>query len=137
TRRSSLEATPPPIVYLPYLQSTVVFYSDFVVRTSGPPMKVLPAVRDVVRQIDPTIPLTRVATMEERMATLVAPRKFNLWLIGLFSLVAFALALVGLYGLVSEVVTARTPEIGVRLALGASRLQILRLITAESVLVTT
>jgi putative ABC transport system permease protein len=137
TRRSTLEAAPPPIVYLPYLQSTVVFYSDFVVRTSGPPMNALAAVRDVVRQIDPTVPVTRVATMDEQVATFVAPREFNLWLIGLFSLVAFALAVVGVYGLVSEVATARTPEIGVRMALGANRFRIVRLITGESVLVTT
>ena len=100
-------------------------------------MNILPAVRDVVRQIDPSIPVTRVATMDDWVGTFVAPREFNLWLIGLFSLLAFALTVVGLYGLVSEVVTARTPEIGVRLALGASRFQIVRLITGESVLVTT
>ena len=137
TRLSSLEAAPPPIVYLPNLQTTVATYSDFVVRTSGPPMEALSAVRDVVRQIDPTIPVTRVATMDEQVATFVAPREFNLWLIGLFSLVAFALTVVGLYGLVSEVVTSRTTEIGVRMALGASRFRIARLITSESVLVTT
>jgi ABC-type antimicrobial peptide transport system permease subunit len=136
TRLSSLEAAPPPIVYLPYLQSTGLSYSDFVVRTAGPPMKTLSAVRDVVLQIDPSVPMTRAAPMEDWVQTFVAPREFNLWLIGLFSLLAFALAIVGLYGLVSEIVTVRTPEIGVRMALGARRFHIIRLISGESLLVT-
>jgi putative ABC transport system permease protein len=137
TRRSSLEAAPPPLVYFSYLQSTIGFYDNFVVRTSGPPVKALPAVRDLVRQIDPTIPVTRVATMDERVAKFVVPREFNLWLIGLFSLLAFVLAVVGLYGLVSELVTERTPEIGVRMALGATQLRVVRLVIGGSVLVTT
>ncbi len=136
TRRSSLEAAPPPIVYLPYLQSTIATSSNFVVRTSGPPMKALPLVRELVRRVDPAIAVTRVATMDERVARFVVPREFNLWLIGLFSLVAFALAVVGLYGLVSELVTARTPEIGVRMALGANGLAIVRLVAGRSLIVT-
>jgi putative ABC transport system permease protein len=136
TRRSSLEATPPPIAYLPYLQTTVAFSSTFVIRTSGPAMNALPSVRNLVREIDPAIPVTRVATMDDLVAQFTAPREFNLWLIGLFSLVAFVLAVVGLYGLVSEVVTARTSEIGLRKALGASRFAIVRVITGESVVVT-
>jgi putative ABC transport system permease protein len=137
TRRSSLEAAPPPIVYLPTLQTTVLDSNTFVVRTSGPPMDVLPALRDLVRQIDPTVPLTRVETMDERVAKFVVTREFNLWLIGLFSLLAFVLALVGLYGLLSELVTERTPEIGLRMALGANGLRIVWLVAGGSVLVTT
>jgi putative ABC transport system permease protein len=135
TRRSTLEAEPPPIVYLPYLQTTVGFPNTFVVRTSGPPMDVLSAVRDVVRGMDSTIPMTDIETMDDRVEQFVVPREFNLWLIGLFSLLAFGLAIVGLYGLVSELVTERTPEIGLRMALGATRFQILWLVAGGSALV--
>jgi putative ABC transport system permease protein len=70
------------------------------------------------------------------VARFVAPRQFNLWLIGLFALLAVVLAVVGIYGLVSELVMNRTAEIGVRMALGATRTQVIRLVAGGSVLVT-
>jgi putative ABC transport system permease protein len=124
-RVSSLEVDPPPVVYLPYLQSTVATYSNFVVRTSGDPHDVVDQVKDAVRSLDPSIPVTRVATMDERVARLVAPRAFNFWLIGTFSAIALLLATVGLYGLVSEAVASRTRDIAVRMALGAGRRRVL------------
>jgi predicted permease len=136
TRRSSLEAAPPPIVFLPLEQSRIGMSTNFVLRTTGPPSAALTLVRDVVRQIDPTQAVSRVATMDERVARFVAPRQFNLWLIGLFALLAVVLAVVGIYGLVSELVMNRTAEIGVRMALGATRTQVIRLVAGGSVLVT-
>ena len=70
------------------------------------------------------------------MARLVAPRRFNLWLIGVFSAIALVLAVVGVYGLVSEAVASRTTEIGVRMALGADHLRVLRLVAGRMAAVT-
>jgi putative ABC transport system permease protein len=137
TRRSNLEAAPPPIVFLPDLQTKTMISGNFVLRTTGPPADALPLVRDLVKRIDPMLAVTRVATMEERVGKFVLPRQFNLWLIGLFSLVAFVLAVVGIYGLVSELVTNRTNEIGIRLALGATRLDVIRLVVGGTLAITT
>jgi putative ABC transport system permease protein len=135
-RASSLEADAPPIVYLPYLQSTVGTSTNYVVRTTGDPSGALSLVRDAVRSLDPLRPLTRVATMDERVGRLLAPREFNLWLTAVFSALALLLAVIGVYGLVSEAVTSRTPEIGVRMALGAGRFRVVRLVMGSVVLVT-
>jgi predicted permease len=136
-RMATLEKDAPPVVYTPYLQSTVAMASNYVVRTSGDTDQTLRQVRDVVRSIDPSLPLTRVATMDERVGRFVAPREFNFWLIAVFSAIALILAVVGVYGLMSEAVASRTTEIGVRMALGAGRLQVVRLIASRMAFVTT
>lgn len=136
-RVGSLEAPAPPMVFVPYLQSTSYTMSSFVVRTSGDPYNALPHVRDALARIDPDLAVSRVTTMDEKYARATAPRLFNAWLIGLFSLLALILAVIGVYGLISETVASRTPEIGVRMALGATRLQIARLAVGTSVLLMT
>jgi putative ABC transport system permease protein len=135
-RMSSLEAETPAVVYVPYLQSGVATFTNYVVRTAGDPRRALPLVRDAVRALDPTLAVSRIATMEQRIARAVAPRAFNLWLLGLFSLVALALAILGVYGLISESVVSRTSEIGVRMALGATRGEIVWLVLGRSLLMT-
>ena len=74
--------------------------------------------------------------MEERMSKAISPRRFNLWLIGLFSVVALVLAGCGVYGLINEAVTSRTPEIGVRVALGATRMQVIWIAVSSTMVVT-
>jgi predicted permease len=135
-RTSGLEVSPQPMVFIPLGQSTVATLSSYVVRTSGPPIAVLPLVRDAVKRLDPDVAVSRVATMEERMSKAISPRRFNLWLIGLFSVVALVLAGCGVYGLINEAVTSRTPEIGVRVALGAPRTQVIWIVTSGTILVT-
>jgi putative ABC transport system permease protein len=131
-RVGSLEAPSPPIVFMPYMQATVATYSYFVVRTSGDPYDAVPLVRHAVRSLDPEVALTGVTTLEEKLSKAIAPRLFNAWLIGLFSVIALILAVVGVYGLISETVASRTPEIGVRMALGATRRQVVRLVVGTS-----
>ena len=135
-RRTSLEATPPPVVFVPMDQSTIATSSNFVLRTSGDPRDAIPDVRAIVKSLDRNVAVTRVATMDERVAKLMAPRLFNVWLAGLFSAIAFVLAVVGLYGLVSEAVARRTQEIGLRMALGATPRAIVGLVVGGSVAIT-
>jgi putative ABC transport system permease protein len=105
--------------------------TNYVVRTSGNVDDALRQVREVVGSLDPLLPVTRIATMDERVGKLVAPREFNFWLVGVFSAIALILAVVGVYGLMSEAVASRTSEIGVRMALGAGRLQVVRLVASR------
>jgi predicted permease len=131
-RVGSLEAPSPPIVFVPHLQATTATMSSFVVRTAGDPYDAVPLVRDAVRSLDPELAITSVTTLEEKLSKAIAPRLFNAWLIGLFSVIAVILAVVGVYGLIGETVASRTPEIGVRMALGATRLQVVRLVVGTS-----
>jgi len=95
------------------------------VRTAGDPKQVLPAVRSIMHELDPTVPLGEPETMTEVVSETLAFERMEGWLFGMFASLALALALVGLYGLVSHEVELATREIGVRMALGASRNRIL------------
>lgn len=130
---ATFEAAAAPMVFVPYLQSTTYTQSTYLVRTSGDPYDAVPHVRDALKRIDPELAISRVMTLEEKLSRAMAPRLFNVWLIGFFSFLALILAVIGVYGLISETVASRTPEIGVRMALGASRRQIARLAIGSSV----
>jgi putative ABC transport system permease protein len=130
-RRLNLELPAAPTVYLSHLQPASISINNMLVRTSGDPREVLPAVRAVMRQLDPDQPLTRIATLEERIDEILAPRRFMLRLIGLFSILALGLAMLGVYGVMAESVAQRVPEIGIRVALGATPSAIRHLVIAQ------
>ena len=134
TRRATLEHAPEPAIYLSHLQPSPVFVNNLLIRTVGDPRDALPLVRSVMRQLDPEQPLTRIGTLEERIDELLAPRRFMLRLLGLFSAVAFALALIGIYGVISESVAQRVPEIGIRMALGATPASVRNLFLSQGVI---
>jgi putative ABC transport system permease protein len=90
-----------------------------------------------VAQVDPEVAASSVRSMESALAATLAPRRFNLVLVGTFAVVALALALTGLYTVTAQLVTRRTREIGIRVALGARRPQVLRLVLKESALLVT
>jgi putative ABC transport system permease protein len=127
-RRKSLEETPPPLVLLSAGQPSMMSSTNFSVRTAGDPSALVPAIRALIARLDSTVPVTRLALLTSRVDKLIAPRQFNLWLIGGFALVAFVLAVVGVAGLVGELVTRRTNEIGIRRALGASSRHVIVLV---------
>jgi ABC-type antimicrobial peptide transport system permease subunit len=131
TRRGPLEAAPSPAIYLPFLQSIHSSTGQLLIRTNGDPRNIVADIRNIVAELDPDLALTRIQTLEDRLDESIAPRRFILRLVGLFSILALGLAMIGLYGVIAESVAQRVPEIGVRMALGAAPSDILRLILTQ------
>jgi putative ABC transport system permease protein len=128
---SRLDADPDPEVLVPYKQTPLFRRLDILVKASTTPAAIILEARKVVHRLDPTQPAYGVTTLEGALAESVAPRRFNLLLLGSFAATAVLLALIGIYGLMSYAVTHRTHEIGVRMALGARRGEIVRMVVGQ------
>jgi predicted permease len=128
---TGLRQDAPATVYLPAAQQGDGT-ANYCVRVAGRPAGMLAAIRAAVRAVDPTLPVANLRTQGEQIERITAQERLFARLSGFFGVLALALACVGLYGLMSFLVVRRTGEIGVRMALGALPLDVLRLILRDS-----
>jgi putative ABC transport system permease protein len=126
-----------PQMYLSAAQTSVypVRLADLAVRTSGEPTAMAGVIRSAVIDLDPDQPITAVRTLDEILSARAAERRFETLLFFLFAALAVVLAVVGIFGVVSYAVSQRTPEIGVRMALGADSGRILRWLLGRTAIV--
>jgi predicted permease len=138
-RYNSVREPAPPTVYWPYMQRLLVVFHGavFEVRIDASPASAIKSIREAVRKIDPNLPLMRVATQVDRVERRFAQEKLFAQAYVLFGSLALLVASVGLFGLMSYSVARRTKEIGIRIALGAQRASVMRMVMRESLLLVT
>ena len=126
---------PQPTMYFPIAQfaDTAGILRDWVVRTDNDPKAIAASVRAAVWDIDKDLPITRIRTMEEVRSMAVMSPRLNLLLFGLFAALALLLASIGIYGVTAYGVARRTREIGIRIALGANRSDVVRSVVSQSI----
>jgi predicted permease len=132
-KQGGLSGDAPLTVYLPYAQGPIFFanHMTFVVGTESSPLSIMGAIRTVVQSIDPEIPIFDTVSMDDLISKSVSQPRFDSILLAAFASLALLLAVVGIYGVMSYSVAQRQKEIGIRMALGAGRYSVTRMVVRE------
>jgi predicted permease len=134
-RRNGLEQVPFPQVFVPFAQLPSRG-ADLAVLTAGDPAALTRSVRTIVAEINPDVPVYRMSTLQQRVDAFLSSRRFQTLMLSLLAGAGLLLAAVGLFGLMRYMVAQRTREIGVRVAIGATRTQVIGLVVRESLALT-
>jgi predicted permease len=130
-RDASLAELPQPTLYIPYAQSPSVSGGSFIVRTTRAPLQLVSDVRAAVHGLDQALPITGIRDLQEVVASSTVDWRFRATLLGAFGMLALVIAAIGVYGVISYSVAERTQEIGVRVALGARRSEVLAMVVRQ------
>ena len=131
TRDAGLGSDPLPTIYIPLAVMPKWKYLSFAVRTESEPTAIVKEVRQVLHALDPGVPVRDVQTLEEIVSAAVAPARWSMTLLAVFAGVALVMAVLGVFGVLSFIVTQRTRELGIRIALGATSRGVERLVVAR------